>query len=57
MSILDNGFTRRILALLVFGVSSAALLLQIPMPDWWIVLAGSVAGFYFGLERPGSSHA
>jgi hypothetical protein len=48
---LPDGTIRAILALLVILTVCTCVLMKIPLPDWFVGLAGQVVIFYYWRER------
>jgi hypothetical protein len=47
----ESVIMRGILALVVIGVASYLVIAQLPVPEWFVGLAGAITGYFFG-SRP-----
>jgi hypothetical protein len=47
----ESVIMRGILAIVVIGVASYLVIAQLPVPEWFVGLAGAITGYFFG-SRP-----
>jgi hypothetical protein len=52
----ESVIMRGILAIIVIGVASYLVIVQFPVPEWFVGLAGAIVGYFFG-SRPDAAVA